>query len=994
MSPWLHFSADFDPWLEQNRCLIEAWCDTNVLIAPPLGVLFALGAFGAFALTMWMEHGMPLRWKTAMDTHQIIFIRITLLLLMMGAVTFQAIQLLYYHTSPSALVWLIGVSSLFAFGLALDWRQTNWHNTLANLLVILGLMILLLGAAGLLLRVDPYHWAVILFGGGLAIFTLGSRWAAKIGSSFTPTDHVLIILIACTHLALALMYAWSWRFAFIGDEWGFFEVARALNHGATDLKWFETRDSNNFHTVLSMQFQAWVMRLYGEDIATWRLSAVLPGAFSVPAIYVIGHRLGGRHAAVLSAGAFAVSHTLLCFAMIPYNNTQALLPMTAGVALFIFAIQRESTLRYLLIGMVLGLSFIVYGLARLAVIPVGMFWLFYSWPNFRTAFRRLVEIGSGALVVAAPILLNLNSWQSLLKATPVQSEVAPTELTLAAQIVRNVLSGLLAFLTNPANTHFVIGPYVDPLTAVFVLIGVCYLVVTIGRQRIPTAWLLGSLLLLVAMSGIQQYSRIATTRMFSSVAIFAVYAGIGGAAFLKLLLPTNRWVQYGGVGVLLAALIVVNQYHITNVTFPNSEKPNIPLIVQQFQESAASDGSGMPVFVVDNDPANSMLKLILQAYQVGQERIMLLTEEEALQLPYVCDAGQAEALFIMPTEVSKAQEIRNRLTSCWPNLQETPLRNRAEETTLYRFASAAAQLALKLAPQERQHAEVGVSNLLIRGAQALTVAPDDTTFVLSAAKQQVIRYSARVQQLHAFSITQRHPSAIAVDEAERIVVVGGEDKLVWYDFAGNVLQKTSAGRELYRPFGLAVINQQELLVTDLDRRQFARISAQGELIETFVVPGIEWPAALAVSDDQQSAWVYDAQLGTVTKISLPSRTILQQVSSRHTGAEDAVALTLLPNQHLLQTVPQQRRLIERDPQGEIIRIWSGFDQPTALAANADSQIFVLDRKLEEVYILPALYTSAPEPDLVRTAPVSQKQYRPTATAPESPLSPLATPPAD
>lgn len=991
LSPWLHFSASFEPWLERNRCLLEAWCSTKILIAQPLGVLFSIGALCSFALAMWMEYRMPLRWKVIMDAHQRKFTRNTLLFLMTGAVVLQVVQLFYYNTSPSSIVWLISVVSLFAFGITLDWTQPDRNKTLAHLLVAGGLMVTLLGAAGLILRVETYLWAVLLFGVGLVMFLNGSRWTAQIGSSFTPTDHLLIFLLALTHLVLALMYAWSWRFAFIGDEWGFFEVARALNHGARDLQWFDTRDSNNFHTVLSMQLQAWVLRLFGEDVATWRLSSVLPGVFSVPAVYVVGYRLGGRQAAILSAGAFAVSHTLLCFAMIPYNNTQALFPMTAGVALFIFAVQRESSLRYLLIGMVLGLSFIVYGLARLAIIPVGIFWLCYQWPNLRTAMRRFVEIGVSTFVVATPILLNLANWKFLLKATPVQSEVAPDELTLVVQIIRNVISGLLAFLANPANTHFVIGPYVDPLTAVFVLIGLGYLIVTIGRQRVATAWLIGSLLLLIAMSGIQQYDRIATTRMFSSVSIFAIYAGIGGTVFLKFLLPTTYWVQYSGVGALLAALIFINQYHITHVTFPNSEKPNIPLIIQQFQESGSADGSGMPVFVIENDPSNSILKLILRAYRIRQERIMLLTEDEALQVRYVCDAGQAEAMLIMPVTTPREPEIRSRIASCWPGYQETPLRNHAEETTLYRFTSAAAQSTLGVAPQVRQSGRIGTPRLSARGAQALAVAPDGSIFVLSAAAQKIIRYSAQGQQVQAFSIEQKHPIALAMDEEERIIVAGGEAKLVWYDSKGNVIQKTSAGRELYRPFGLAIINQRELLVTDLDRRQFVRVSAQGELLETFTVPGVVWPAALAVNTDQHSAWVYDAQVGTVTEFSLTDYTVLRQISSYQTGAEDSVALALLPNQNLLQTAPHQRRLIETDPQGEAVRIWSGFDQPTAIVANSDSEIFVLDRKLEEVHILPATYSSSSTPELVNGATLGKQQNRHEPTGPESPLSPVPTP---
>lgn len=991
LKPWLHLDARFDTWLEQNRCLIEAWCNSKVLIAQPLGVAFALGAFGTFTLALWMEHAMPLRWQTAMDKHQLSFTRVAFLLLTIGALLVQVIHLFYYQTPPSGLSWLVGVGSLFALGVALDVTQPDWSKTLATLIIALSFLLILLGAAGLLLQTTPYLQTGGFLGIGLVLLGVSSRWATRRGSSFTQGDHLLMIVLALTHLGLAFPYLWSWRFAFIGDEWGFFEIAQALNHGANDLKWFELRDSNSFHTILSMQLQAWVLKLFNEDVAAWRLSAVLPGALSIPAVYVVGHRLGGRQTALFSAGVFAVSHTLLCFAMIPYNNTQALFPLTAGVALFLFAVQGKSTLRYFLVGMVLGLGFIVYGLARLAVIPVGILVLFYPWPNLRTAMRRLVEIGGGGLMVAAPILLNLTSWYSLLKATPVQSELSPAELTVSAQILRNVLSGFLAFLTNPANTHFVIGPYVDPVTAVFVLIGVSYLLVTIGRERMTTAWLIGSLLLLSAISGIQQYDRIATTRMFSTVGIFAIYAGLGSTTLLKFLLPTKRSLQYGSIGILLAAIAFLNQYHITHVTFPRSEKPNIPLIIQQFQESAAADGSGMPVFVIEQDPTNSILKLILRAYQVRQERIMLLTEDEALQMPYLCTSGQTEAMLIMPAATAKSEALRNRLATCWHGYQETPLYNQVAETTLYRFASAAAQQTLGLAPQDRVRGPGLPAHVAVRGAQALAIAPDDSIFVLSAKSPKVIHYSPQGQQIHAFSLPQNNPTALTIDKKGQIIVAGGEEKLVWYDARGNIIQQTSAVRELYHPFGLAVINQNELLVSDLERRQLVHLSAQGDLLETFTVPGITWPGTLTVTPDQQHVWIYDGEMGTVTEIAIAERTILRQISAHQTGFDEAVALALLPNQNLLQTIPRQRRLIETNPQGEIVRIWHGFDQPTALTINTATELFVLDRRLEEVYRLPALYAGAATPNIAISTTVHQQANGQATTAPDSPLSPIAPP---
>ncbi|MFZ4656823.1 MAG: hypothetical protein ACOYNY_07425, partial [Caldilineaceae bacterium] len=435
------------------------------------------------------------------------------------------------------------------------------------------------------------------------------------------------------------------------------------------------------------------------------------------------------------------------------------------------------------------------------------------------------------------------------------------------------------------------------------------------------------------------------------------------------------------------------------VTLPNSEKPNIPLIVQQFQESATADGRGMPVFVIEQDPGNSILKLVLQAYQIPRERVMLINADEALQIPHLCDAGKTEAMLIMPVTTYGSAEIRNRIAKCWPGAQETPLYNRAAEISLHRFTSAAAQQALQRMPKERGHERATGSQITLRGARALALGPDGTLFILTPAGQKVWRYAPDGQGNNAFSIQQHNATALAVNKKGEIIVAGGAEKLVWYDTEGNVLQKSSAVKELYNPFGLAVINENELMVSDLERRQLVHISAEGHLLETIALSEIGWPSALALAPNQQSLWIYDAQSGMLTEMALSNHTILHQINARQVGATEHVALAVLPNQNLIQTLPDQRRVIEVSLTGEIVRAWSGFDQPTALALTADTQIFVLEHKLEEVHLLPALYATGIDLAAATTTTSTtttksageRQQASDRAPSGNSPLSPLPTP---
>ena len=109
----------------------------------------------------------------------------------------------------------------------------------------------------------------------------------------------------------------------MGDEWGFYALARDMLTRPEAHTVFGLTDSNSYHTEFSSWLQAWVMALAGEDVYGWRLSALLPLVLSVPALYAFAHWLVGRPAAVLAASALAGSHFLLGFTKVAYNNSQA-----------------------------------------------------------------------------------------------------------------------------------------------------------------------------------------------------------------------------------------------------------------------------------------------------------------------------------------------------------------------------------------------------------------------------------------------------------------------------------------------------------------------------------------------------------------------------------------------------------------------------------------------------------------------------------------------
>jgi len=110
---------------------------------------------------------------------------------------------------------------------------------------------------------------------------------------------------------------------------------------------------------------------------------------SVAAMYAFTRWLAGRTAALAAAVALASAHMLLSFSMIGYNNSQSLVAVSASFAALAWAHQRPSALRFFLLGSAVGSTFLVYAMARLALLPIGLLFLFLFRSDAASFRRRL-----------------------------------------------------------------------------------------------------------------------------------------------------------------------------------------------------------------------------------------------------------------------------------------------------------------------------------------------------------------------------------------------------------------------------------------------------------------------------------------------------------------------------------------------------------------------------------------------------------------------------
>lgn len=416
LQPWLKLTLPFKAWFEKNSCILPRFCKQPVWVDAPLGTALVVAAILLFSLGI-LVHGQTGVAKSkanpaSFETPSIVLLRLLVAGGWLVTILWQAYQAIVKEEPPHGALWLCGM--MLALALAITFEPTAALGGIGKeryaLIAGLGMVVTVIGVAA----IQAGHTTVVLSGAllcaGLLLFLEGAIGVDQAGTRLPWRYSVTLLLFTVLMLELGMLRAWSWKFAFVGDEWAFYEMGLASAHDLHPWQWFEIRSYNGYFAAISSQVIGWALQLFGDTVYGWRLASLLPLVISVPALYVIGDWLLGKHAGLLTAGLFAVQHSLLQFAMVPYNNTQAMPVIAISLALLILALQRNSGALYVLAGLVTGFSFIVYASARLVIVPIILLLVFHAWNSWRRFIISTLFMGIGVLASAAPMLFNLTNW--------------------------------------------------------------------------------------------------------------------------------------------------------------------------------------------------------------------------------------------------------------------------------------------------------------------------------------------------------------------------------------------------------------------------------------------------------------------------------------------------------------------------------------------------------------------------------------------------------
>lgn len=379
-------------------------------------------------------------------------------------------------------------------------------------------------------------------------------------------EPLLVLAAIVFFVAVNLRDLDSWRYAAIGDEHAFFDYAKAMANGTLQVNVFSQFGVYNQRPIGTSEFQAISMRIFGEDSYGWRMATVIALAATIPGVYLLARELFDRQVAAFAVLIFSVSHYLIAYAHTVYDNIFAIVPFVWCLAFAAIGLRRQSPIAMYVAGIAGGLGFYTFPTARMAPIVLVAFMLTLGRPGLHP--RVLLPLALGGLLAGLP-LFAADGWDAISVSrdrTLFGFTDSATEDTLR-RFQENIPRSILSFQYNPNPGHFVSGSLLDPISAVFFVLGLGYAAARVLKPsyRLLLIWLIVA----IAFAGLlSPYNRVAYDRLHLALPVVAIIAALAVAWMGRVLMDGARefrmprdfrpLVVVAGFAVLAPALVWLN----------------------------------------------------------------------------------------------------------------------------------------------------------------------------------------------------------------------------------------------------------------------------------------------------------------------------------------------------------------------------------------------------------------------------------------------------
>ncbi len=323
----------------------------------------------------------------------------------------------------------------------------------------------------------------------------------------------------------------AWWTAVIGDDLNFHELAWRMAEQVTFSELgqllFNAGGAHGSHTFLSSFLQAISMKFFGHGSFGWRFSNLYLLSWGILFYYFFLKSFIEERIAILAVFFLAFSLYIISFGKIGYNNLQALFALLFVFAATAWALRSKSELSFAVLGSGLALCLYVYP-AALYILPLPLLLLaMHEFPLSWPVIKRWLLMLAVPAALSFPLFLQPIYWDTKQQGTFTNQPALMELPNLIRHFASNLLYSFYSFVYVHDGTHYLVYSYLDPLSAVFLLLGFILLLYQARRQRFAIFMLLAYLFFLFTVGASHDRRLPPTTRMFLLLPWFVLFTAWG-----------------------------------------------------------------------------------------------------------------------------------------------------------------------------------------------------------------------------------------------------------------------------------------------------------------------------------------------------------------------------------------------------------------------------------------------------------------------------------
>ncbi|CAG1010585.1 hypothetical protein ANAEL_03980 [Anaerolineales bacterium] len=256
--------------------------------------------------------------------------------------------------------------------------------------------------------------------------------------------------------------------------------------------------STSQHLLSYDQFQAWGMRLFGQNHYGIVMHSVVLGTLSLVLIFLLGRELGGGFVGFIAIGLLAISYTHIQFSRILFGNSASFAVIMVMYAFF-KGLRTHAPFWFALSGVFAGWGVLLYDSSRVVPLVLFSMMIWHLWSNrksIKNLYKNWMVLTAGALFGLGPMLVYavlhfsdfagranvVTLWEPGIWRHAMDSYQTNSPLVILLEQTWRAF--LTLYLTGDRSPHFAFPrPMVSPITALFFTLGLGYAIFRLKNIR-------------------------------------------------------------------------------------------------------------------------------------------------------------------------------------------------------------------------------------------------------------------------------------------------------------------------------------------------------------------------------------------------------------------------------------------------------------------------------------------------------------------------------